>query len=159
MTLPHHHEHLEAMGIDIWIPRLDDSSPVGQEADQRFLIGPGDGSMLLLCAYSSEAATPLAADIARSLDCEPVWGWPMDEGDTAGLPLDQAIEERLITRVLVLGSELVNLDANAGSQVISGAKLAISESISAMLSNAGARKALWSVLCANNWCAAAKQPA
>ncbi len=157
MTAPHHYEYLEALGIDIWLPRMDDESQVHDSVDQGFLIGPGSGSMLMLCAHSSEAATPLAADIARSLDCEPVWGWPAQEDDSTGVPLEQAIEERLITRVLVLGSQLVDLKAVSSSQVISSAKVASSESITVLLKNAGARKALWSVLSDNNWCADSKQ--
>ena len=157
MTAPHHHEYLEALGIDIWIPRLVEENQVHDEVGQDFLIGPGHGSMLLLCGHSSEAATLVAADIARCLDCEPIWGWPAEEGDPKSVPLELAIEERLITRVFVLGGQLVDLKALSGSQVISSAKIVCSESIPVLLKDAEARKALWSALSTNNWYAEAKQ--
>ncbi len=110
------------------------------------VIGPGAGDTLLLCGKPGEAATALAADIARSLRCEPVWSWPAQDESVPGLPLEQAIEERLFTRVLVFGPDLLASAADPAVQVIGSARLIRADSIPRLVESGAARRALWLAL-------------
>lgn len=167
-TTARRHEYLEAMGIDVWVPvhriagarattGTEDAAPIPvatPEPGTGIVIGPGTGSLMLLCANSREASTPLAADIARCLDCEPVWSWlsPADSG--AGVPLEQAIAERLFTRVLVFGRALAGagIDPAAPVLVLGSARLLLVPSLPELEQKATARRALWAELSVNNWC-------
>lgn len=158
-------EYLEAMGIDIWVPlqsfgSATDSDVIEREAPvtcealgllQRIAIGPGTGSLMLLCANSQEASTPLAADIARCLDCEPVWSWPSPAGSGGAVSLEQAIAERLFTRVLVFGKALHVPASNPALPVVGTARLLQVASLPELAQKAAARRALWDQLSANNW--------
>lgn len=176
MNIARHSEYLKALGIEIWVPRVG-SFTAGElpptlspdhkpelplaitarsktvNAAARIVIGPGDGDTLLLCGNSAEAATALAADIARSLDCEPVWGWPQKDDSAPALSLQQAVQERLFTRVLVFGPDLVATTEEAVSMVVGSARLIRSESIPVLSESGAARRALWLELSANHWCA------
>lgn len=176
MNLARRNEYLKALGIEVWVARqasvaprdsLDKTSTVQEsqaprpiiaptEASDtalRIVIGPGEGNTLFLCGKSADAATPLAADIARSLDCEPVWSWPQQDESAPGLSLQQAIEERLFTRVLVFGPDLVASPREHLSMVIGSARLICSEAIPVLSQSGAARRALWLDLCASQWCA------
>jgi hypothetical protein len=81
--------YLQALGLDPLVLRVSPENdmclrPESAAASescapglQSLHLGPGDGSILLVCNNPAEAATRLATDIARSLDSEPVWSWPM----------------------------------------------------------------------------------
>jgi hypothetical protein len=175
MTATRRQAYLKAMGFDVWIPKLttgaDDSelmsvpaeetetkqmSPVGACASaiaENFVIGPGAGNTLLLVAKSDEAGTALAADISRSLDCEPVWCWPAGNGSVPGIPLEQAIEERLMTRILVFGPGLVAPGADPAVRVFGSAQMIQTDPVPVLIGNGSSRRALWSELSARHWCA------
>jgi hypothetical protein len=155
-------EYLRAMGIQAWIPRAagvpapDTGVPVATAVEiessaqdpvktaiaNAIVLGPGAGDTLLFCGHSAEAATPLAADIVRCLACEPVWSWPADDS-VPGIPLEQAINERLFTRVLVFGQGLAAVSSGV---VIGSARVIRVESIPVLAESAAARRNLWLAL-------------
>jgi hypothetical protein len=159
------HAYLQALGIDVWVPRAatanmarsriepDELSEVPASFERGLHIGPGDGNTLLLCTTAAEAATRLAADIARCLDHEPVWSWPMAEEAGQGISLGQAIEQRLFTRVLVFGPQLEEFVSGAAAQVIASARILRTRPITELIASAAAKRTLWSELGANHWCA------
>ena len=176
MSLARRREYLKAMGIDSWILRSaavtdgePDSAPA-LTAETKTLqslevttaanvlaggivIGPGAGNTLLLCGGPGEAATALAADIARSLEGEPVWSWPTPGLGAPGISLAQAIGERLFTRVLIFGSDLLAGIVEPAVRVIDCAQLIWTDSIPVLLESGAARRSLWLALSANLWCA------
>lgn len=143
-------EYLSAMGIEIWIPRAGAAADVSTSCPPAIaaslVIGPGRGDTLLLCGDPAEAATPLAADIARSLAGEPVWAWPAPDESVPAMPLQQAIEERLFTRVLVFGSGLLAPAMGPPAKVLGSARLIRVDSIPRLLKSGAARRALWLAL-------------
>ena len=159
MNLAHRNEYLEAMGIDVWVRRDQPSSTIISEADslvdRKLAVGPGSGSTLLICSNSSETATPIATDIARLLDSEPVWAWPESDESKGQASLGQAINERLFTHVLLFDSEYhstsLQTDSNAQSKVVGSACLMTTFSLVDLGHNGQAKKALWELLCANYW--------
>lgn len=92
-------DYLEALGIDVWISR-----PAAPVRD-RLLIGPGRGSTLLVCESPAASSGKLADDIVRALGVEPVWAWLDPDGGPGSEKLDEAIATRLLTRVIVFGTE------------------------------------------------------
>lgn len=92
--------YLEAMGIDVWLAR-----PPAPEWD-RLLIGPGQGSTLMVCREPGESAGKLARDVARAIGQDPVWAWPDPESAASSPKLRDAVENRLFTRVIVFGDDL-----------------------------------------------------
>jgi hypothetical protein len=175
LNLALRHEYLQAMGIDIWLPRLT-SAPVNKnpatarvetadvpEASEkgtaetalagRIVVGPGGGSTLLLCGRSEDASTALAADIARSLDCEPVWAWPAPGPAAAGTTLGDAIKEHLFTRVLVFGQEQLTPAMERKAGFAGSAQLIWTDPIPVLMESGAARRRLWQELSACQWCA------
>ena len=165
-------EYLRTLGIDVWVPlgraagaaespgrATESARAVAAEPRMRngiingIIMGPGTGNLLLVCASSDEAATALAADIARCLDSEPVWSWPAPGDSAAGVPLEQAIAERLITRVVIFGNDLLESGIDPVDRVLGSARLLRVAAIPELAGKASARKALWAELCTNHWCA------
>jgi hypothetical protein len=160
------HAYLQALGIQAWTlrsapraapaPALQPgpemtgagSGPELREppaATHGIVIGPGSGDTLLLCGRSADAATPLAADIVRSLAGEPVWSWLADAA-APGIPLQQAISERLFTRVVVFGPGLLPPAMAGDATVIGSARLVQVDSIAALSGSGAARRNLWLAL-------------
>jgi len=168
--------YLNAIGIDVWIPRRSDALgpgfpdpaffPAGSSAPAReamprarawtgrLAVGPGSGNTLLLVAHAGEAATSLAADIARSLDGEPVWCWPDEQNAEASASLEQVIGERMITRLLVFGVPALVHSGILDKKTIGGAEVIYSDDMPALLASGVARRGLWSQLSARRWCGA-----
>jgi len=90
-------DYLEALGIDVWLSRPEAA------ARDRLLIGAGQGSTLLICESPAATAGKLATDIARALGEEPVWAWPDPDVGDGSETLEEAIADRLFTRVIVFG--------------------------------------------------------
>lgn len=180
MSLGLRNEYLSALGIDVWVPRstgapgctdgyVDEPAKEEIARDQKvehpagvtglvgdIVIGPGNSNTLLLCSSADEAATVLAADIARSLDCEPVWSWPVQGTTDQGIPLAQAIEERLFTRLVVFGHGLLGNNGETGLPLIRSARIIQAESIPVLARNGLSRKVLWQQLSDSNWCASVR---
>jgi len=168
MALARRNAYLRALSIDVWVPRAgaDKATFVHPEPGavsalplalaHGLHIGPGHGNTLLLCNTPAEAATRLAADIARCLDGEPVWSWPVPEEAEPGISLQQAIEQRLFTRVLVFGPELggfvSEFVSGSDAHVIASARILCTRSITELAGSPVAKRTLWSELCANEWC-------
>jgi len=168
-------EYLRAMGIDIWLPRSEltaaergSGTPMAEssgpsrwrgeaEAEnvfaQRIVVGPGDGNTLLLCGGPDEVATELAADIARSLEGEPVWAWPASDASAPETTLADAIEEHLFTRVLILARNGPSDAAGRHSRIAGQAQLIWADPIPVLLKSGAARRGLWEILNAGQWCA------
>ncbi len=169
MALARRNAYLRALGIDVWVPRAAASNATLVHTEPGTVselpvslahglhIGPGEGNTLLLCNGPAAAATRLAADIARCLDSEPVWSWPVSAEAEPGISLQQAIEQRLFTRVLVFGQELgqfvSEFASGADARVIASARILYTRSITELAGSPAAKRALWSELCANDWCA------
>jgi hypothetical protein len=130
-----------------------DAAAVESIPNERFVVGPGSGNTLLVCARSEETATALAADIARSLEGEPVWAWPAAGTDEPGTTLAAAVEAHMFDRVLIFGSG-PGAGADTGKGGIAGkAQLIRAEPIAALLESSDARRGLWQQLSASGWSA------
>jgi len=177
MSLARRHEYLKAIGIEPWVSRparriVEESALAPAAAKEsamqmqpsagaveasallgQIMIGPGRGHTLLLCGSAAEAATELAADVARSLEGEPVWGWPATDECATGIPLAQVIEEHLFTRVMIFGSTAATPAGNAASQVAGSAHLIWVDPIPVLIKSGAARRRLWLTLSTQSWCA------
>ena len=73
MALERRNEYLEALGIDVWIPRQRHARavPTASTPNAGIVVGPGTGNVLLLCASSAEAAMPHEAGGAAALAAHP----------------------------------------------------------------------------------------
>jgi hypothetical protein len=133
--------YLEAMGIEAWTLR-----PAPQLRD-RLVVGPGQGSTLLLCDGAQETASCLASDIARSLSSEPVWAWPDSEQASAEATLEQVVERGLFTTVLIFGSELAGeiFPARPPNRMGS-ARIRVVSSMERLMASGAARSDLWRVI-------------
>lgn len=124
-----------------------------------FEIGPGTGQILLLCGKPKEASSQLASDIARCLDETPVWGWQIQSGsgmatansDETGLSLEQAIKERLFTRVLVFGAGPAAKEGS--SQVLRSARVIYAPPLAVLAKSPEQKRSLWLQLVSNGWTA------
>ncbi|MFB3078419.1 MAG: hypothetical protein ACE1Y4_10470 [Lysobacterales bacterium] len=133
--------YLEAMGIGVWINRF-----AAHDAD-RWVVGPGSGSTLLLCRTALESGTRLAADIGRSLGGDPVWAWPDPEGRQEYPSLRDTIEQYLFTQVLLFGHDLVG-QAFKGSvpEVLACASVQVTAGLDELAVDGVARRKLWQCL-------------
>jgi hypothetical protein len=133
--------YLEAMGIGVWIIK-----PAAPDAD-RWVVGPGSGSTLLLCRTAEESGTRLAADIGRSLGGDPVWAWPDPEGGRECPSLKDTIEQYLFTQVVLFGHALAG-QAFKGSvpEVLGSANLQVTADLDELAVDGMARRKLWQCL-------------
>ncbi len=133
--------YLEAMGIGVWINRF-----AAPDAD-RWVVGPGSGSTLLLCRTALESGTRLAADIGRSLGGDPVWAWPDPEGKQEYPSLKDTIEQYLFTQVLLFGHALAG-QAFKGSvpEVLACASVQVTAGLDELAVDGMARRKLWQCL-------------
>ncbi|MEE8339313.1 MAG: hypothetical protein V3R56_04160 [Xanthomonadales bacterium] len=133
--------YLEAMGIGVWV--IKSAAP---DAD-RWVVGPGGGSTLLLCRTADESGTRLAADIGRSLGGDPVWAWPDPEARLEYPSLKDTIEQYLFTQVLLFGSALTDL-AFKGSvpEVLGSASVQVVADLDELAVGGMARRKLWQCL-------------
>jgi hypothetical protein len=137
----HRLAYLDAMEIDCWVPRRQ---PQAEAA--RIRVGPGDGGVLLLCEEPGQSATPLAADVARFLGSGVTWGWPGGQGTPGGgeLTLKDAIDQRLFTRVVFFGRDLmVSIAGPDAPPVLGSAELIDAGDMDRLSASGTARKALW----------------
>jgi len=157
--------YLEALGIDIWVLRRDDElavsdcgddsispdvSPASLSADWLY-VGPGSGNLLLVCACAADAATPLAADIARCLDAHPVWAWPADPDDSSATPVSEVINDRLITRIISFGIDKPSQGPKSANESIGTAQWLQTETIARLKDDGRCRQALWAMISLRNW--------
>lgn len=100
MIEPRKRAYLEAMDIDVWVAR-----PPAPDRD-RLVVGPGQGSTLLVCALPEDSASRLSGDIARAVGDDSVWAWSDPDGNPDNPRLEDAIRNGLFTRVIVFGESL-----------------------------------------------------
>lgn len=165
--------YLRALGVEVWVPKValaaspsrealaqvDLGSSAGNEvapfsAASNFFVEPGTGDTLLLCGSQAEAGTILALDISRSLKAQPLWGWAVFGGSAGGSSLEQAIRDRLITRLIVFGSDFDVPEGVENAGVIGTAEVLRVASLPQLASSAKARRELWESLNLRQWCAA-----
>ncbi len=138
--------YLEAIGIESWLRRPAAAQP------SRLRLGPGSGSVLLLCSEPEQTSTMLASDINRYLGSGVAWGWPcadetVSNDESADLPdftLEQAIKERLFTRVVFFGAHLRKLlGVKSVSAVMGSAEVLDAADFDHLASQGSARRDLW----------------
>ena len=132
--------YLEAMGFDVWVakPPPPDWS--------RLVIGPGDGSTLLVCSAAENCSTALAGDITRALGNNPAWAWP-DPDPNMGTPLEDAIENRLFTRLVVFGEDLAGkMFGKDVPAVMASSSISIAPGLDELAVRGTAKQALWRII-------------
>ena len=140
MIEPRKRAYLEAMGFDVWVakPPPPDWS--------RLVIGPGQGSSLLVCESPEACSTPLAGDIARALGNDPAWAWP-DPDPAAGTPLEEAIGDRLFTELIVFGDDLAgNLFGADVPAVMASSSISVAPGLDELEVRGTAKQALWQII-------------
>lgn len=105
--------YLDALGIDVWVPREPraPAEPEREAGGPVLVLGTGDGDILCVVASPEEAGLDLVGDIGRAMRSAPVWAWP------AGAPgfgaeavsLEEAVADRLFTRMLVFGEGVASV--------------------------------------------------
>jgi hypothetical protein len=141
MTDARQRAYLEAMGFDVWVTRPAPS------VQNRLALAPGQGSTLLVCACAADRETVLAADIARAVGDDPAWGWPDPAGRPDAPTLEQAIENELITRVVIFGRETAErlLGAEVPA-VLKSSAVAVAAGLDELATRGTAKQALWQLL-------------
>lgn len=133
--------YLEAMGIGVWI-----NKSAAPDAD-RWVVGPGSGSTLLLCRTAEESGTRLAADIGRSLGGDPVWAWPDPEGRQEHPSLKDTIEQYLFTQVLLFGPALAGrVFKGSVPEALGSASVQVTADLDELAVDGVARRKLWQCL-------------
>ena len=88
-----------------------------------------------------------AADIARAVGDDPTWGWPDPEGQPDAPTLEQAIENGLMTRVVVFGREtaeqLLGADIPA---VLKSSEVSVAAGLDELATRGTAKQELWNLL-------------
>jgi hypothetical protein len=137
---PRQRAYLEAMGFDVWVakPPPPDWS--------RLVIGPGEGSTLLVGDTPQACSTALAGDIARALGSDPAWAWPAPEAAT-GTALEEAIEARLFTRLIVFGEDLAGrMFGGEAPAVLVSSSISVAPGLEELAVRGTARQALWRII-------------
>jgi len=124
------------------------------------VVGPGQGSTLLVCAAAAQTAGKFAADLTRALGGDPAWAWPDrgghgdgigdgphdGSGDGGGdsLALEAAIGARLFTRVVIFGADTARwLFDGAVPEVVASAAVLTLEGLEELAVRSAAKRALW----------------
>ncbi len=140
MTEAQRQAYLDAMGISVWVGKPATPGP------DRMVVGPGSGSTLLLCRVAEESATRLAADIGRCLE-DPVWSWPDPEGNPEYPSLQETIEQRLFTRVLLFGAALAKKAIKGPlPDILGSASIKVTADLDELAVSGKARRDLWQYL-------------
>lgn len=155
-------EYLRALDIPVWVPRSSpaeataDSPDAGDTAaatvrprtaplDDQVVLGPGSSGRLFLCADREFSASPLAADVVRSLPEQPTWAWPA--GQDAGQSIEEVVEARLLTSITVFGAEMAEaLFGHPVPERLGSASLLVVDAPEILAARGSARRALWQVL-------------
>ena len=133
--------YLQALGLDVWTIR-----PPPPSYD-RLVLQPGSGQTLLLCREPEETAQRIAGDIARALDQDVVWAWPDPEGRAENTSLEEAVGQRLFTRVVVFGSELAaRVCKGEVPQVVGSASVLVTRAVGELAVQGSAKRAFWKQL-------------
>lgn len=138
MTESRRRAYLDAMGFELWAVK-----PPAPEHD-RLLFQPGEGATLLICDGPEATASRIASDIARALDGDAVWAWPDPEGRPDSPTLEEAVGQRLFTRVVLFGAALERLLFRGGPPpVIASAAVSRCGALDEIAVRGSAKQALW----------------
>ncbi len=141
--------YLEAMGFDVWVSKQA-AVASGSEAaagPARLVIGPGAGSMLLVCPGPEAIAGRLAADIVRTVGRDPVWAWPDPDAGGQGPTLAEAVADRLFTQLLVFGDSLAaTLFGGPAPEVLGSSAVGVGPGLDDLAERPEARRALWRLI-------------
>jgi hypothetical protein len=132
--------YLEAMGIDVWVTR-----PPAPERD-RLVLGPGQGSTLLVCAAPEDCASRLSGDIVRALGGDPVWAWLDPDGSPDSPRLEDAVKDRLFTHVIIFGENMADcLFGQEVPAVIASSAVSVTHPITELAVRGTAKQAFWNL--------------
>jgi len=130
--------YLEALGLDVWVVR-----PAAGEPD-RLTAGAGSGSTLLVCPAAADCTTELARDLVRAMGGEPVWAWLEPPAEDGGQALGDIVSGRLITRVLLFGTEAAQRLFRGGApEIVGSAAVSIVPGLQELAASGSARRSLW----------------
>ena len=137
-----HQAYLDALGISVW--SLRESS--GPDKSVGLKLGPGKGSILLVCAADIDSASKLANDLGRALGSIPVWSWPTDSANSVSLA--DAANDQLFTTIAIFGSALAKqFFGEKFPATLSSASLVVLPAMEDLKTRADARRLLWDVMC------------
>lgn len=126
------------MGIQVWVARNAAADLPG-----RVTLGPGSGSVLLVCETAEQSSSRLAADIARALADAPVWAWCAESGHS----LAEAVDGRLFTTLVLFGDDLRRrLCPGSQNEAVGSARVLQAPGLQRLHADAAARRKLWSLL-------------
>ena len=140
--------YLEAMDIPVWI-RKEFADQVPDFASPGLKLGPGSSQILLVCSGIDEPAKRISADIARSLNAEPVWAWPEPASEVSDLKT--LVGEQLFTTVLVFGELLATkIFGTRKPGTLGSARLLLAASLAELEGSPTLRRELWKVIDTNH---------
>lgn len=141
MSEPLRQAYLDALGIDVWVAR-----PPAPERD-RLVVGPGQGSTLLVCSAAEESAGRLSGDIARALGAEPVWAWSDPDGQPDSPRLEDAVRNGLFTRVIVFGAPVAErLFGGATPAVLVSSEVSVVPAVEDLAVSGRAKQEFWELV-------------
>lgn len=141
MIEPRKQAYLEAMGFDVWVAK-----PPAPEPD-RLVVGPGQGSTLLVCANPEQCASRLGADIVRAIGGDPVWAWPDPEGTPDSPRLEDVVQDNLYTRVFVFGAKTSErLSGRAAPGIIASATVSVIPDMDELATRGTVKQEFWGLL-------------
>lgn len=133
--------YLDAMGFDIWAAK-----PPEPELN-RLVLQAGDGDTLLICERPDLTAGRFAADVARALAGGVVWAWPDAEGNPGSPSLEEAVGQRLFTRVVLFGSGLQRQIFKGDiPMVVGSARILVTDGLEELAVRGSAKLAFWNLL-------------
>jgi hypothetical protein len=133
--------YLEAMGYDVWVARGTD------DGRSRLFVGPGAGSVLLVCAAPEDSCGKLAADIVRAIGNDPAWAWPDPDGGADCPTVEEAVAGRLFTRLVVFGEDLARaLFGGPAPDVLASSAVQVAPGLDELAVRGTAKQALWRLL-------------
>jgi DNA polymerase III psi subunit len=132
--------YLEALDLDVWLPKARAGQPFG-------LVVSGEGRTLLVCSSPEESASRLAGDITRAFGGDVAWGWP-DPGDGAETlaPAD-AVGQYLFTGILLFGKPAEKqLFSGQAPAVLGSARVLRAPGLDELAVRGTAKQSLWELL-------------
>lgn len=133
--------YLDALGLDVWVLRPP------EVPHNRLVVQPGEGSTLLICDLPDATATRIAADISRALGGQVVWAWPDPLGSEESPLLEDAVGQRLFTRVVLFGEELERkLFAGEAPLTVGSAGITVTHGLDELAVRGTAKRELWNRL-------------
>lgn len=142
--------YLDAMGIDVWVPRgAPDAQPGAEVSTTAVCLGPGQGEILCVAASAKEAHMKLASNLSGAMKSAPVWAWPVESAEDEGAYacVADAVADRLITRILMFGSPVADLLLGGETpEAVGTARLHVVPSMAELEADMEAKRTLWTLM-------------